>query len=168
VQANPPSGYNIVQSTPVRDDGHERSTAILIVKRVHYEIVNVNIDLQITVVKLFKQKVYTVCSLYLPHNPIRKETLTDLITQLPAPFLILGDMNAKSPIWGNNVTDERGNIFEKLLLENNICILNDNTPTHFHIQTGSHSSIDLSICSSDCVLDFEFSVLGIYMTVITS
>jgi hypothetical protein len=121
--------------------------------------VNVNTDLQITVVKIFLKKVYPICSLYLPHSPIKKETFTNLIAQLSTPFLILGDMNAKSLIWGNDATDERGRMFEELLLDCSISVLNDYSPTHFHIQTGSHSSIDLSICSSDCVLDFEFTVL---------
>ena len=32
------------------------------------------------------------------------------------------------------------------------------SPTHFHIQTNTYSKIDLSTCSSDCMLDFDHQV----------
>jgi ribonuclease HI len=74
--------------------------------------------------------------------------------------MILGDMNAKSPVWGtcNPVTDPRGDIFERLLLTQDIVALNNGSPTHYHSQTGSFSAIDLSLCSSDVMLDFDFNV----------
>jgi ribonuclease HI len=70
-------------------------------------------------------------------------------------------MNAKSPIWGtcNPGNDPRGDIFERLLLSHDVAVLNDGTATHYHSQTGSSSAIDLSLCSSDVMLDFNFSVL---------
>jgi ribonuclease HI len=37
--------------------------------------------------------------------------------------------------------------------------LNDGCHTHYHIQTDTYSCIDLSLCSSDAMLDFKFKVL---------
>ena len=68
-------------------------------------------------------------------------------------------MNARSELWGDSITNHRGTTFENLLSNNNISLLNIIKPTHYHIQTGSHSIIDLSICSSDCILDFNHQVL---------
>lgn len=102
---------------------------------------------------------YTVCSLYLPHVNIRKQAISQLIDNLTTPFLLLGDMNAKSPLWGEQRSDDKGNFFEELLLDHPISILNDHSPTHFHVQTGTYSIIDLSISSSDCLLDFEYEVM---------
>ena len=86
-----------------------------------------------------------------------------MIDQLPPPFLILGDMNARSPIWENNNTsgtNSKGRIFEHLLYNNDISILNDGSPTHYHIQSNSYTTIDLRICSSDVLLTFDYSVLN--------
>ena len=70
-------------------------------------------------------------------------------------------MNARSPIWGDNGANSpnrRGGIFEQLLLEYNISLLNTDSYTHYHCQTDTYSIIDLSICSSDCTDEFNFSV----------
>ena len=45
-RAYPPGGCNIVTSTPTRDDGHERGTAILIHNRVFYQILQLDTNLQ--------------------------------------------------------------------------------------------------------------------------
>ena len=158
--ARPPSGYKIVQSTPPEHaDGHERGVAILVDQRHHFERVQLRTSLQAVCIKLFLDKAYTVCSLYLPHVRITKRDLDSLLSELRPPYLVLGDMNAKSPLWGNATTDERGRMFEQLLLDNSIHLLNDNSPTHYHVQTNSYSVIDLSLCSADLIFDFSYRVL---------
>ena len=156
----PPSTYSIEQSAPVLDDNHERGTAILIHKTVRHDLIQLNTNLQAVAVRLHLEKTVTVCSLYLPHIPVTKQNLANLIQQLPAPFLLLGDMNAKSPLWGGDLTDVRGRIFEDLLRDLNVSILNDHTPTHYHVQTDSSSVIDLSICSSDILPELKYSVVN--------
>jgi hypothetical protein len=155
---NPPSGYKIVCSNVTRNDGHERGTAILVHRRISFEKLQLHTNLQAVAIKINLSKTYTICSLYLPHVQLHKPDVVHLLGQLPAPFLILGDMNAKSIVWGSEATDQRGRIFEELLLEHGISLLNDNSPTHYHIQTNTYSTIDLSICSSDSLLDFNYSV----------
>ncbi|MEL7079665.1 MAG: endonuclease/exonuclease/phosphatase family protein, partial [Cyanobacteria bacterium J06582_2] len=79
-----------------------------------------------------------------------------VVQQLPRPFLLLGDFNAKHPLWDTiNPTDQRGKIIEKLILEESLVVLNDGKPTHHHIQTNSFSTIDLSLCSVDAVGLFQ-------------
>jgi len=158
--SHPPSGYKLVQSVPIRQDGHERGAAVLVHNRVSYEPVQLNTTLQAAAVRVHLSRKYTVCSLYLPHIPVSLREIEDLVRQLPTPFLLLGDMNAKSTMWGGETTDQRGHIFEQLLLNHSLCILNDLTPTHYHVQTNSSSIIDLSIVSADCAQDFTYSVLS--------
>lgn len=67
-------------------------------------------------------------------------------------------MNAKSNLWSEGQTNNKGIIFERLVLDNAISILNDGTPTHYHRATGTTSIIDLTLCSSDCLLDFSYEV----------
>ena len=38
--------------------------------------------------------------------------------QLPSPFLILGDFNAHSPVWGSPNTNTRGQIIEDFITSN--------------------------------------------------
>ena len=155
--SKPPSDYSIEMDP--RDNPHG-GVAILIHKAVPYRRVQLNTDLQAIAIQLNINKIYTICNIYLSHENITKRQITNLIDQLTPPYLILGDMNAKHPIWGELTPNPRGNIFEEILLEYPITILNNLTPTHYHIQTNTSSIIDLSIASSDCCQDFEFSVMG--------
>ena len=155
----PPSGYDILHRPCDPDNGHDRGVAVLVSKEVSHQPLNLRTDLQAIAVKLRLQKNYSVCSLYLPHSPLNKQQLSNLIDQLEPPFLLLGDMNAHSPMWGSAHENERGKIITELLQEKNIGILNDNSPTHYHIQNGTLSTIDLTIVSSDILTDFQFSVL---------
>ena len=159
--AYPPSRYNIVQSAKTRDDDHERSVAILTHSSIAYDQVPINSNLQIIAIKIHLKRTYTICTIYLPHLPISYNDIENIIDQLPRPFLLLGDFNAKSPIWGhpNTATDARGDIIERIILNKNVSILNNGAPTHYHVQTNSYSSIDLAICSSDILLDYQFNTI---------
>ena len=156
----PPSQYSIQCNTRTRHDGHERGVAVLIHKRISYRHIPLNTSLQAVAVVLHLERPYTVCSLYLPHVAVTYASLEQLIQQLPEPFLLLGDMNAHSPLWGprDSQTDARGQLFTTLLHNYPISLLNDCSPTHYHIQTGSLSTVDLSICSSTVVDSFDYEV----------
>ena len=144
---------------PFRADGHERGTAILINMRTHFEKLTLNSQLQAAADEIWLGKWYTICSLYLPNVPASRQDVENLLSQLRPPFLLLGDMNAKSPLWGEATTNDRGAIFETILLNNNVTLLNTNASTLYHVQTVTYSTIDLSICSSDCILDFNYEVI---------
>ena len=161
LHAFPPSHYNLLPSVPVLQDGHERGAALLIHRRVPFTRLNLNTTLQAVAATLHIRRNITVCSLYLPHIPVTLAALSQLIAQLPTPFLLLGDFNVSSPLWqsGHVVTNERGRIVEDLLLQYPISILNDFSFTHYHIQTNTYSTIDLSICSSQLLTEFEYTVL---------
>ena len=61
-------------------------------------------------------------------------------------------------MWGSIRSDTRGDIVEGLLDRNPISFFNDGSPTYHNIHTGYSSSIDLSICSSNILLDYIWSV----------
>ena len=46
-----------------------------------------------------------------------------------------------------------------MILDNNLIILNNGQSTHYHSQTNTNLVIDLTLCSADCHLDFQYSVL---------
>ena len=104
-------------------------------------------------------KVVTFCSIYLPPSDhVAKTDLINLIEQLPSPFVLLGDSNGHSPVWGNESYNSRGQMLEDLFSEMDLCILNDGSSTHIHPATGSTSALDLSICDPSLVPDYEWNV----------
>ena len=102
---------------------------------------------------------YTICSIYLPPNePVSYVELVRLLQQLPKPFLLLGDFNSRHPMWGDIVTNNKGNLIASLIENEDLTLLNTGEATHYHQPTGTMSCIDLSITSSDCVIDFNWNL----------
>ena len=126
---------------------------MLIHKSYKYEEIQLNTNLQVSAIKIYLQRTYTVCSIYLPHIPVTKLEMVLLINQLPKPFIIMGDTNAISAMWYDRQTNEKGRIIEEILLENDIAVINCRDSTNYHSQTNSYSIVDLAICSSDCQID---------------
>ena len=62
-------------------------------------------------------------------------------------------------MWGDTVSNSRGNVIYPFIEDQELAIINTGEPTHFHVQTGTFSAIDLSICSPDCFLDFYWKVM---------
>ena len=154
----PPSRYNIMQSPRKREDDHERGVALLIRPDVNFKNVPLNTNLQAVAARVWLDKWYTVCSLYLPHISLETADMINLIEQLPRPFVLMGDMNARHHLWGEPIDNDRGRVFEQLINNFEISLINSDSPTHFHIQTDSYTKIDLTFCSDDCVTDFDHSV----------
>lgn len=151
--------YNFRGFRSLRSPGRGGS-GLLINEKIPYTEVNLTTTLQAVAATLFIGKQYTVCSIYLPPNlNIHEEELTDLISQLPEPFLLLGDFNARDTTWGDTLTNRKGSQIRKIIQEQSIGLLNTGEPTHFHVQTGTHSCIDLSIASAHALTDFCWTVL---------
>jgi hypothetical protein len=68
----------------------------------------------------------TICNIYLPNQKqFTTANIEQIIQQFPTPYIILGDFNAYSPLWGSDKTNPRGKAIEKLLEKDNIALLND-------------------------------------------
>ena len=79
------------------------------------------------------KKTLTVCNVYIPPSlNVNFLDLKHLIEQLPAPFVLVGDFNAHSPLLGDVRQDSRGQMVEKLLNDYNLCYLNTGEPTYRH------------------------------------
>ncbi|GFS93558.1 RNA-directed DNA polymerase from mobile element jockey [Trichonephila clavipes] len=116
-------------------------------------------SLQAVAVRIHSTSLFTVCCLYLPPNVvIRQQDLNDLVDQLPAPFVILGDFNGHSTLWGSVKTNHRGRQIEQVLSDHCLCLLNHEEPTHFHEPTRSFHTLDLAICSPSLLPILNFSV----------
>ena len=155
-----PPGYHSFYSDPLPGQGRHGGAAILLRQDVPYNKIDINTDLQAVAVQIFLRRQYTICSIYLPPSAIvERNDVNSLAHDLPSPFLLLGDMNGHHPLWGDNATDNRGTILATVVEDLDLCILNSGDMTYYHGQTGVFTAIDLSLCSADAVLDFNWSVL---------
>ncbi|KAJ8048354.1 hypothetical protein HOLleu_00632 [Holothuria leucospilota] len=101
----------------------------------------------------------SVCSVYIPPRySLQRDDLDMLVHQLPTPFLLLGDFNAHSDMWGCTNTNQMGGIIESVLAASDLCLLNDGASTYIHPASGSRSAIDLSICSPAILMDLQWRV----------
>ena len=133
--------------------------ALLVSNDFPHNHIPLNTNIQAIAVQIHIRQLTTICSIYLPPNDtLRQHDLNSLIMQLPAPFLILGDFNAHSPLWGNPDTNSRGQIIEDFITSNNLCILNNGENTYFHEPSRTFHAIDLIISSPILFPYFKFSV----------
>ena len=140
--------------------GHHGGALLYIRHDIPHVKLQLQSELQAVAVQIHLDRIYTVCSIYLPPgDQFPVDLFESLIRELPRPFLILGDMNARDPLWGDIISNRRGNQLSSIVEDFDLGILNTGEPTHFHIQNGTLSSIDLSLCSQDSIIDFGWEVI---------
>ena len=155
-----PREYTIYHSKKDHGTDYHGGSALLIRNDTAHSPVMLNTPLEAVAIQIKLDRVYTVCSLYLSPNDILPcDSLTDLYNQLPKPLLLLGDVNGRHHFWGEAITNTRGRTFLAWIESLDLTILNKGDPTHFHVQTGSFSCIDLSMTSPDAFMDFDWRVL---------
>ncbi|GFT64948.1 hypothetical protein TNCV_3947151 [Trichonephila clavipes] len=110
-------------------------------------------------VRIHLRSLVTVCCVYLPPNDVVPQVdLNQLVSQLPAPFILLGDFNGHSPLWGHDDTNSRGRQIEQLISDQCLCLLNNDEKTYFHAPMRTFHSLDLAICSPTLLPMLNFEV----------
>ena len=156
-----PRDYTYYRTNYDANIGSHGGSLIYVRRDIPHAFIPLNSPLQVIAVQINLSRKYTVCSIYLPPNEaFPRDDFLDLLHQLEGPFLVMGDMNGRHPIWGDSISNARGNILSSVIENEDISILNSGDPTHYHIQTGSLSCIDLTLCSSNCAVDFTWQVLN--------
>ena len=154
-------GYDMFNkiSTSLIDGRPTGGSSLLIKKGIPHEILKLNTNLQVVAAKVTLHCTFTICSIYIPPRfELSQAQLDTLVNQLPVPFLLVGDFNAHSTLWGCRNLNRLGNIVELMLEHYDLCVLNDDSPTYLHPASGSMTAIDLSICSPDIFMDFQWKV----------
>ena len=113
---------------------------------VSNNILHHQIDLQTTLdvvgvnIKI-AQRELKVLSIYLsPCLPFLPNLIKELLSQLPQPYLLLGDFNAHHRTWGCHNTSTRGTQLFNVINSLDLVLLNDMTPTHTHTSTKARKS----------------------------
>lgn len=153
-------GYTVVRHDVVPRARARGGVAVLVKQNLPHRDVHLNTTLQAVAVRLRYPLQLTVCSLYLPDNTWSLQDLQHLVTQLPRPFVLLGDYNAHNVMWGSDTTDARGRLIEQLVNTSRISILNTGSPTHFSARSRTFSHIDLSLSSSSVAHKFDWRSLS--------
>ena len=142
-------GYICYRQDTVDGLGAHGGVVSLIHDSIHSQEIALQSTLPVVAVKVTMTHLsFIVCSLYLP--PVQTLSATDLFasfSELPTPFIIVGDFNAHNSLCGSSRTCQMGALPEQLLLANNLVLLNTREPTHICIAEDSTSSIDLALRS---------------------
>ena len=153
-------GYSLYNYINTNLDKACGGSSILVRNDLPHSVLNLNSPLQTVAVTVSLHKQITFCSTYIPPNSnLSVSDLESLTKQLPEPFILLGDLNGHSELWGCNDTNPKGAVIEKFIDDNNLCIFNTNKHTYLHPASGHYSALDLSICTPDLFLDFDWDVL---------
>lgn len=153
------NGFSI--SRKDRNDGHggvlvacsTRLTAANLTITSSYECAgcSVNVDNLNTI---------NIASIYLPPTPaISAIALDNLIHQIPAPKLVLGDFNAHGQQWGSPINDRRAMLIMSVFDDHDLSTLNTGEITRIACPPNRGSSIDLSVSSSNIALNCTWQVL---------
>ena len=156
-----PPGYRTFFSTPIPGQGHHGGNAIFVRSDVPFDPQQLHTPLQAFAVKVFLGRFSTLCSLYLPSGvPVVRPDLDGLARVLPSPFLLLGYYNGRHPLWDGGASNPCWNLIDSFIEDEDLDLLNTGDATHFHNQTETFTSIDLSVCTSNSLLDFTWWVLS--------
>ncbi len=144
--------YTIVHQPYTSETRAKGGVLLAVHSSIHTEELQLNTSLQAAAARLFLTPSITVCSIYLPPSKkIDKTELSDLISSLPSPFILLGDFNAHNTIWRGQYTNHHGTVLEDCLTTHNLSIVTPPGPTHFSTAHRTWSTIDLIITSASLI-----------------
>ena len=153
--------YTLQKSLPATDSNARPSggAGVLVRNDIPHSIITFKSNLQAVACRLSVPEPVTVCSVYLPPTSSWNYTdLLSLVSNLPSPVILMGDFNSHSTLWGCSSTNQKGLEIETFLLQSNLCLLNNKSPTYLHPATGSLSSLDLALCDPSLFINYKWSV----------
>lgn len=155
------SGYKTYFKNKRSNTVAHGGVAILVKEGFQADEVSLTTSLQAVAVKLFNPVEITICNICASGNEELVESdLVNLISQLGEDFIMLGDFNAHSPLWGGKRIETRGRLVEKIIDDANLCVLNTGESTHFSEANKSFSAIDLTLASTTVANVFGWEVSG--------
>lgn len=103
----------------------------------------------------------SIINVYCPPNinlPI--SFWSNLMDSITTPFMIGGDFNAQNPIWGSGFRNPSGKVLEDFILGEDICILNNGSPTRISPPGENPSAPDITLCSSCLRVNSQWEVIS--------
>lgn len=154
-------GRYVWRSVQPTSGTHSNGVALGVDRNIPHKFIDVNTDLQVVAAVVdwpFKATYISVYVSRLDDIKTLAERLKTVVSNVPAPVVLLGDFNAHSDLWGGSSIDNRGRAVEELLVSSNMIFLNDGSPTRICPKDGHFSAIDLSITSESIASRFTWDV----------
>ena len=108
---------------------------------------------------MLKPELQYIASVYVPPSGTLNELAFDrMIKSFSSRYLVLGDFNGHSYLWGANQENDRGKVVEKLIDSHNLILLNDLVHTLFDSYHQTSSLLDLSLCHPSIYMDVACEV----------
>ena len=149
-------GYTLYNHFHQAGDRASGGSSIVVNNSVPQSQIHLNTNIQAVAVKVTLHKSIHVCSIYLPPGDrLNIAELEHLIAQLPKPFIIMGDFNSHSNVWGCRDTDQKGRIIEDVINRNNLLLYINKSYTYLHPGSGTYSAIDLTLADASIFLDYS-------------
>lgn len=143
----------------IHDDGDVACGGVsILIRNGHpFQSIPLRTPLQAIAVRCSLYRPITVCCVYFPKK-VEQRLLEELLDQLPTPYILTGDFNAHSPLWGGTDTNQNGAAIESFLLRTDAHLANSFLPTHLDVRNMKLSAIDLTFCDPELAPDLEWSV----------
>ena len=155
------NGFNVVRYDDTSGQRAHGGVMIATKETLYTSRVVLNTPFQAVAVSFHGSQSVTICNVYLPEGMlVTPLNLEALISQLPKPFIMVGDFNAHDTLWGSSMAqcNRRGRILARVLTDSNLVLLNDGTKTRFNSFNGSYSTIDLCFTTSTLMDKFHMKV----------
>ena len=98
------------------------------------------------VYQIEKERGQYVLYIYPPTDLVTEDDMRELLEQLPAPMILLGDFIAHNPLWKSKKMSTRGRMMEKILNIYNLLCINKKEKAYYR-EFDSKLTIDLTIAS---------------------
>lgn len=110
-----------------------------------------NLEIQSVEIHMENQNNVNVANFYNPVKDISVAELQHYVDQLGGRCLLMGDLNAHTPVLKDGDTvNQTGRSLETLLLQGDLCLLNPvNLYTYTDRRTGRQSCLDVCLCSNN-------------------
>ena len=165
LKANPPTSCipkNFdFYSKNCSSDFAKNGVALLISKNIPHKLVSVSSEFDVVGIEINANITFIILNIYIP--PSKSFTLSDLtniLSDINKPVLLLGDLNAWSPQWGSSKFNKRGRTISTFMSDNDLLLLNNKEPTHFSTHN-TFTNVDISLCSPSL---FTFSSWNVSKT----
>jgi len=154
-------GYSVVRQD--REDGAKGGLLALIKEELTYVVLakTTKIESLRFKIKIRQNQYIEVVNLYIsPDKVIGPDERKDLENIcMTNNVIILGDLNAKSRLWGSPQTDNRGELFEELIDNYALSVINTGQPT-YQKPRGGQSHLDVAIVSASLATESRWEVLN--------
>ncbi|GFU07876.1 putative RNA-directed DNA polymerase from transposon X-element [Trichonephila clavipes] len=154
----PVRGYNCVRQDVDGDASPTGGVCLFMSHLYSSNVVTLHTSLQAVAILIHIHYLVKVCCIYLPPNAVVPQVdLNKLFSQLPAPFILLGDFNGHRHLWGHDDTNSRGRHTEQLISNHSPDSLTMTRKSYFHASPRTFHSLYFVICLPSLLplLNFE-------------